>query len=99
MAPEKEVVPEVQQPEFADSRDPCHARMLTRGRVRRMAFEFAGEHLSVTLGTGEDRGVLTVVINRPPVNALSRAVQEELRRVAVAVNADDDVRVVIITGG
>lgn len=64
-----------------------------------MGFEFTGEHLSLAHGTGDDRGVLTVTINRPPVNALSRAVQEELRRVAVAVNSDDAVRVVVITGG
>ena len=70
-----------------------------RGRVSHMAFDFKGEHIEVAHGTGEDRGVLTVTINRPPVNALSRAVQEELRRVAVAVNSDDDVRVVVITGG
>ena len=64
-----------------------------------MAFDFAGEHITLTHGTGDDRGVLTVTVNRPPVNALSRAVQEELRRVAVAVNSDDEVRVVVITGG
>lgn len=64
-----------------------------------MAFEHAGAHVTVLHGTGEDAGVCTVTINRPPVNALSREVQEELRAVAVAVNQDDDVRVVIVTGG
>lgn len=37
--------------------------------------------------------------SRPPVNALNRAVQEELRAAAVAVNSDASVRVVILTGG
>lgn len=64
-----------------------------------MAFDFLGEHITLEHGAGEDRGILTVTINRPPVNALSRALQEELRRMAVAVNSDEDTRVVIITGG
>ena len=70
-----------------------------RGIVRLMALDLTCEHLLLEHGEGEDRGVLTVTINRPPVNALSRAVQEELRRVAVAVNQDDDIRVVVIAGG
>ncbi|NDB18229.1 MAG: enoyl-CoA hydratase/isomerase family protein [Actinobacteria bacterium] len=64
-----------------------------------MAFDHIGAHVSVRHATGEDAGVCTITIDRPPVNALSREVQEELRSVAVAINADDDVRVVVLTGG
>ena len=64
-----------------------------------MAFAHAGEHLSVTHGVGDDLGITTITINRPPVNALSRELQEELRSAAVTINKDDDVRVVVITGG
>ena len=64
-----------------------------------MAFEHRGTHVSVQHGTGEDAGICTVTIDRAPVNALSREVQEELRSVAVAINHDDAVRVVVITGG
>lgn len=64
-----------------------------------MAFEHSGTHVIVHHGTGDDAGVCTVTISRPPVNALSREVQEELRSIAVAINSDSDVRVVVLTGG
>jgi enoyl-CoA hydratase/carnithine racemase len=60
---------------------------------------FAGEFVQVEVGVGEDAGVATISFVRPPVNALSRALQEELRTVAVAINGDESIRVVVITGG
>lgn len=43
-------------------------------------------------------GVALITLNRPPVNALSRAMQEELRAVATEVSGRDDVDAVVITG-
>jgi enoyl-CoA hydratase len=41
----------------------------------------------------------TIRLERPPMNALNRQVQEELREAATAVTADDGVRAVIVYGG
>ena len=46
-----------------------------------------------------DGGVGTIRLDRPPMNALSRAVQDELRSVADEASARDDVRAVIVYGG
>lgn len=43
-------------------------------------------------------GVALITLNRPPVNALSRAMQEELRAVAGEVSGRDDVDAVVFTG-
>ena len=43
-------------------------------------------------------GVALVTLSRPPVNALSRAMQEELRSVAGEVSARADVEAVVFTG-
>lgn len=43
-------------------------------------------------------GVALITLNRPPVNALSRAMQEELRAVATEVSGRSDVDAVVITG-
>jgi enoyl-CoA hydratase len=46
-----------------------------------------------------DAGVATVTLNRPEaMNALSRALRHELFRVMTAMDADDDVRAVVLTG-
>jgi enoyl-CoA hydratase len=50
--------------------------------------------LSVTL----DQGVLTVRLNRPPVNAQNLRMREELIEVFDRASIDDAVRVVILTG-
>jgi enoyl-CoA hydratase len=46
-----------------------------------------------------DGGVATIRLDRPPMNAINREVQEQLRVAATAVSADPDVRAVIIYGG
>jgi enoyl-CoA hydratase/carnithine racemase len=52
-----------------------------------------------TLKTERDRGVLTVTLNRPDrLNALSRQMGDELLRLIDAVDADDEVRAVVVTG-
>lgn len=47
----------------------------------------------------ETDGVALVTLQRPPVNALNRALQEELRQMAHDVTQDADVRAVVIYGG
>ena len=46
-----------------------------------------------------ESGIAIVTINRPPVNALSRQVMQELEQALEAVRADQAVKVVILTGG
>ncbi|HSP36502.1 MAG TPA: enoyl-CoA hydratase-related protein [Frankiaceae bacterium] len=46
----------------------------------------------------EDR-VATVRLDRPPMNALSRALQDELREAALEVGSREDVRAVVVYGG
>jgi enoyl-CoA hydratase/carnithine racemase len=43
--------------------------------------------------------VATVRLDRPPMNALNRQVQEELLAAATAASADDSVRAVVLYGG
>lgn len=54
-----------------------------------------GEYVRVEV---DDR-VATIRLHRPPMNAISRQVQEELRAAAAAVSADDAVRAVVVYGG
>lgn len=61
-----------------------------------------GELVRVEIGDGSDgrpRGVATVRLDRPPMNALNTQVQEELRAAARELSADDAVRAVVIYGG
>ena len=44
-------------------------------------------------------GVATIRLQRPPMNALNRQVQEELRDAATLVSNDADVRAVVLYGG
>ncbi|WP_229399483.1 enoyl-CoA hydratase-related protein [Micromonospora okii] len=44
-------------------------------------------------------GIGTIRLERPPMNALNKQVQEELRAVASAAATDPDVRAVIVYGG
>ena len=46
-----------------------------------------------------DGGVGTIRLDRPPMNAISRAVGDELRSAAAEAAARDDVRAVIVYGG
>ncbi|HIW63322.1 MAG TPA: enoyl-CoA hydratase/isomerase family protein [Candidatus Stackebrandtia excrementipullorum] len=46
-----------------------------------------------------DEGIGVIRLDRPPMNALNTQVQEELREAAVAADADDDIRAVIVYGG
>ncbi len=64
--------------------------------------EGVGELVRVQLGDGagdEPVGVATIWLNRPPMNALNRQVQEELRAAVARLSADDAVRAVVIYGG
>ena len=56
-----------------------------------MAFE--------TLLVEQDAGIVTIKINRPPVNALSKAVHDDLSALLDQIRVDSSVRVVILTGG
>lgn len=51
----------------------------------------------VQLSVGDGIGVIR--LERPPMNALNIAIQEELRAAATAFSADDKVRAVIVYGG
>jgi enoyl-CoA hydratase/carnithine racemase len=54
----------------------------------------------VEVGTGDlPPGVAMIRIDRPPLNALNRALQEELRAAATAVGEDEGVRAVVLYGG
>ena len=44
-------------------------------------------------------GIGTIRLDRPPVNALNKRIQEELGEVAAAATADPEVRAVILYGG
>ncbi|WP_420116670.1 enoyl-CoA hydratase-related protein, partial [Micromonospora sp.] len=44
-------------------------------------------------------GIGTIRLERPPMNALNKQVQEELRAAATAATADPGVRAVIVYGG
>ena len=46
-----------------------------------------------------DGGIGTIVLDRPPMNALSRQLQEELRAAADEVTDRTDVRAVVVYGG
>ncbi|MCI0632685.1 MAG: enoyl-CoA hydratase/isomerase family protein [Actinobacteria bacterium] len=46
-----------------------------------------------------DGAVATIRLDRPPANALSRAVSEELRKAAGELAADERVRAIVIWGG
>ncbi|HVF63370.1 MAG TPA: enoyl-CoA hydratase/isomerase family protein [Casimicrobiaceae bacterium] len=52
------------------------------------------QHLKLTV----DDYVATLVLNRPPVNALGRAIREELLATFDELHDRDDVRVVVLTG-
>jgi enoyl-CoA hydratase len=60
--------------------------------------EFDGETVRVELGRHGDR-VATVIVDRPDArNALNATVRRELKTALDAVEADDEVRVVVLTG-
>jgi enoyl-CoA hydratase/carnithine racemase len=54
-----------------------------------------GEFVKLTVGDG----IGTIRLERPPMNALNIAIQEELRAAATACTADDAVRAVVVYGG
>ena len=51
----------------------------------------------VSVSVGE--GIATIRLDRPPMNALNAAIQEDLRAAASALTADDQVRAIIVYGG
>lgn len=54
----------------------------------------------VTLQTDpEHPGVGTILLARPPMNALNRQVQDELLAAAAEANARDDIKAVVVYGG
>ena len=59
-----------------------------------------GEFVRVEAAPGEaGRAIATIRLDRPPMNALSTAVQAEIAAAAAQVSADPEVRAVIIYGG
>jgi enoyl-CoA hydratase/carnithine racemase len=46
-----------------------------------------------------DAAVATIRLNRPPMNVLNTAMQEEIRAAAIELSARDDVRAVVLWGG
>jgi enoyl-CoA hydratase/carnithine racemase len=54
-----------------------------------------GDHVSVAV----EGGIATIRLDRPPMNALNVAIQEQLRSAARTVSADGEVRAVIVYGG
>ncbi|MFT3661620.1 MAG: enoyl-CoA hydratase-related protein [Gordonia sp. (in: high G+C Gram-positive bacteria)] len=54
----------------------------------------------VTLETSQDHpGVGTIMLHRPPMNALNRQVQDELLAAAAEANDRDDIAAVVVYGG
>ncbi|MBM7366874.1 enoyl-CoA hydratase/isomerase family protein [Gordonia hydrophobica] len=54
----------------------------------------------VTLETSEEHpGVGTILLNRPPMNALNRQVQNELAAAADEASLRDDIKAVVVYGG
>ena len=54
----------------------------------------------VTLETSDDHpGVGTILLNRPPMNALNRQVQSELAAAAAEATDRDDIKAVVVYGG
>ncbi|MGV9825202.1 MULTISPECIES: enoyl-CoA hydratase/isomerase family protein [unclassified Gordonia (in: high G+C Gram-positive bacteria)] len=54
----------------------------------------------VTLETSDDHpGVGTILLNRPPMNALNRQVQTELAAAAAEATDRDDIKAVVVYGG
>ena len=51
-----------------------------------------------TLRLSQDGAVLTVLIDAPPYNYMTAAMQQDLLRLVRAVEADDTVRAVVVTG-
>ncbi len=51
------------------------------------------------VGVEADRGVATIRLDRPKVNAISLALQAELRAATAEVTERDDVRAVVVHGG
>jgi enoyl-CoA hydratase/carnithine racemase len=59
-----------------------------------------GEFVRVEAAPGEGgRAIATIRLDRPPMNALSTAVQAEIAAAAAQVSADPQVRAVVIYGG
>ena len=61
-----------------------------------------GELVRVEVGDGSadaPAGVATILVERPPMNALNTEVQEGLRAAAAQVSADESIRAVVIYGG
>ena len=58
-----------------------------------------GELVQVETGGELPAGVAVIRLNRPPMNAINTALQEELRVAAAQVSDDDAVRAVVVWGG
>ena len=58
-----------------------------------------GEFVQVETGGEVPTGVATILLARPPMNALNTAVQAELRAAAEQVTNDPAVRAVVLYGG
>jgi enoyl-CoA hydratase/carnithine racemase len=57
------------------------------------------EFTRVAFGEGENSGIATVYLNRPPLNALGATMPDELILAATALSENADVRAVVLYGG
>jgi enoyl-CoA hydratase/carnithine racemase len=58
-----------------------------------------GEFVRLEIGSGDTEGVATLRLDRPKMNALDAAMQEEIRAAAAEATERDDVKAVVIYGG
>lgn len=57
------------------------------------------EFVSTVLAPGDGRRIATLLVSRPPTNALTRQVYRELAEAATELGARDDVSAVVVFGG
>ncbi len=78
----------------------CRTRQIAanRGHLRRTRLDYA-PGMAEFVRLEVDDGVGTLRLDRPPMNALNVAVQEEIRAAAAEAADRDDVRAVVVYGG
>jgi len=58
-----------------------------------------GELVRLEVGEHDDRGIATIRLDRPPMNALNRQLQEEIRAAALEATDRHDIAAVVVYGG
>jgi len=67
--------------------------------IQRRTVSTPAEFIRIEPDAESDGAVVTIRLDRPPLNTLSHQVREELRAAAQQVSADSEVRAVVIYGG